>query len=54
MALASLPGRLRQYLSIPGLNAIELDVKDENGHIGPGIYSTRSARCGTSIPTATT
>jgi hypothetical protein len=38
MALASLPGRLRQYLSIPGLNAIELDVKDENGHIGPGIY----------------
>ena len=38
MALASLSGRLRQYLSIPGLNAIELDVKDENGHIGPGIY----------------
>jgi hypothetical protein len=38
MALASLPGRLQQYLSIPGLNAIELDVKDENGHIGPGIY----------------
>jgi hypothetical protein len=38
MALASLPGRLRQYLSIPGLTAIELDVKGENGHIGPGIY----------------
>jgi Putative glycosyl hydrolase domain len=37
MALAS-PGRLQQYLSIPGLNAIELDVKDEDGHIGPGIY----------------
>ena len=38
MATASLPGRLQQYLSIPGLNAIELDVKDEDGHIGPGIY----------------
>jgi hypothetical protein len=38
MALASLPGRLRQYLSTPGLNAIELDVKDENGHVGPGVY----------------
>ena len=38
MALASLPGRLDQYLGIPGLNAVELDVKDENGHIGPGVY----------------
>jgi hypothetical protein len=38
MALASLPGRLQQYLSIPGLNAIELDVKDENGYVGPGTY----------------
>jgi hypothetical protein len=38
MATASLPGRLQQYLSIPGLNAIELDVKDENGDIGPGTY----------------
>jgi hypothetical protein len=38
MALASLPGKVQQYLSIPGLNTIELDVKDENGHIGPGIY----------------
>ena len=38
MATASLPGRLQQYLAIPGLNAIELDVKDENGHIGPGTY----------------
>jgi hypothetical protein len=34
MPLASLPGKLRQYLVIPGLNAIELDVKDENGRIG--------------------
>ena len=34
MALASLPGKLQQYLAIPGLNAIELDVKDENGRVG--------------------
>ena len=34
MALASLPGKLQQYLAIPGLNTIELDVKDENGQVG--------------------
>ena len=34
MALASLPGKLEQYLALPGLNAIELDVKDENGRVG--------------------
>ena len=34
MALASLPGKLQQYLVIPGLNAVELDVKDENGRVG--------------------
>jgi hypothetical protein len=34
MGLASLPGRLSQYLAIPGLNTIELDVKDENGRVG--------------------
>jgi hypothetical protein len=34
MALASLPGRLDEYLALPGLNTIELDVKDENGRIG--------------------
>ena len=34
MGLASLPGKLQHYLAIPGLNAIELDVKDENGRIG--------------------
>jgi hypothetical protein len=38
MATASLPGRLQKYLAIPGLNAIELDVKDENGEVGPGRY----------------
>src|SRR6266516_8090512 len=46
MALASLPGRLQQYLAVPGLNAIELDVKDEDGHVGPGTYydAKRAAR----------
>jgi hypothetical protein len=34
MALASLPGKLQQYLALPGLNSIELDVKDENGRVG--------------------
>jgi hypothetical protein len=34
MALASLPGKLQQYLALPGLNTIELDVKDENGKVG--------------------
>jgi hypothetical protein len=34
MALASLPGKLQEYLALPGLNTIELDVKDENGAVG--------------------
>jgi hypothetical protein len=34
MALASLPGKLDEYLRVPGLNTIELDVKDENGDVG--------------------
>ena len=34
MALASIPGRLEQYASTPGLNTVELDVKDENGEVG--------------------
>jgi hypothetical protein len=34
MALASLPGKLQQYLALPGLNTVELDVKDENGRVG--------------------
>ncbi|HEY6068577.1 MAG TPA: putative glycoside hydrolase [Gaiellaceae bacterium] len=35
-ALAGIPGKLQQYLALKkdGLNAIELDVKDENGEIG--------------------
>jgi hypothetical protein len=36
MALAGIPGKLEQYIGLKraGLNAIELDVKDENGEIG--------------------
>jgi hypothetical protein len=36
MALAGLPGKLDQYIAMKtsGLNAIELDVKDENGEVG--------------------
>jgi hypothetical protein len=34
MSLASLPGRLEQYLALPGLTALELDVKDEDGRVG--------------------
>jgi hypothetical protein len=36
MALASLRGKIAQYVALKrfGLNAIELDVKDENGEIG--------------------
>jgi hypothetical protein len=33
MSLASLKGRLEQYLAVPGLNAVELDVKDESGRV---------------------
>jgi hypothetical protein len=33
MALASLDGKLAEYTRIPGLNTIQLDVKDENGEI---------------------
>jgi hypothetical protein len=36
MALASLPGKINQYIALKrvGMNAIELDVKDENGEVG--------------------
>jgi len=34
MALASLRGKLQQYLAMPGLNTVELDVKDEDGKVG--------------------
>jgi hypothetical protein len=34
MALASIRGKLDEYLGLSGLNTIQLDVKDENGEIG--------------------
>ena len=36
LGLASLPGKLESYFGLTshGLNAIELDVKDENGYVG--------------------
>ena len=36
MALAGIPGKLEHYIAMKraGLNAIELDVKDENGELG--------------------
>jgi hypothetical protein len=34
MALASLPGKLQEYVELDGLNTIELDIKDENGEVG--------------------
>jgi hypothetical protein len=33
MALASIEGKLEEYTSMPGINTIELDVKDENGEV---------------------
>jgi hypothetical protein len=34
MALANEPGKVDEYLRVPGLTALELDVKDENGEVG--------------------
>ena len=44
MALASVPGKLDHYLSIPGLTALELDVKDENGEVGFLLPASHLAR----------
>jgi hypothetical protein len=46
MGLASLPGRLEQYLELErdGLTALELDIKDERGQIGFTDGSLRLAR----------
>src|SRR4029453_13317414 len=44
MGLASLPGKLDHYLSIPGLTALELDGKDENGEVGFLMPATSLAR----------
>jgi hypothetical protein len=34
LALASIPGKIPEYLDLPGLNTLEVDVKDENGELG--------------------
>jgi hypothetical protein len=44
MSLASLPGKLQTYLALPGLNTIELDVKDESGRVGFVPSSVQLAR----------
>jgi hypothetical protein len=44
MALASIPGKLEEYIATPGLNTIELDVKDENGEVGFYRLAPRAAR----------
>jgi hypothetical protein len=48
MGLASLPGKLEQYLDLEreGLTAIELDLKDENGQVG---FRSRSLKLPTSV-----
>jgi hypothetical protein len=44
MALASVKGQIDTYLKIPGLNTLEVDVKDENGEIGFLLPATSLAR----------
>jgi hypothetical protein len=44
MALAGEPGKIDEYLAIPGLTALELDVKDENGEVGFLMPATSLAR----------
>jgi hypothetical protein len=44
MALASIDGKLADYLQMPGLNTIELDVKDENGEVGFHRLAPRLAK----------
>jgi hypothetical protein len=44
MALASIPGKVEEYLKLRGLNTLQLDVKDENGEVGFTPSSVRLAR----------
>ena len=44
MSLANEPGKLDRYLAIPGLTALELDVKDETGKVGFLMPATTLAR----------
>jgi len=52
MALASLPGKLDEYLDLErdGLTALQLDVKDENGEIG--FVSSSTPRLAVSVGAA--
>jgi len=51
MALAGLPGKLDQYIALKreGLNAIELDVKDENGEVGWPVNVPLARRVGSGM-----
>jgi hypothetical protein len=51
MALAGLPGKLDQYIAMKrdGLNAVELDVKDENGEIGWPVDVPLARRVGSGM-----
>src|SRR5262245_21474778 len=51
MALAGLPGKLDQYIAMKrsGLNAIELDVKDENGEVGWPVNVPLARRVGSGM-----
>jgi hypothetical protein len=44
MALASIPGKIDEYLALQGLNTLEVDVKDENGAVGFPMPSWTLAR----------
>jgi hypothetical protein len=44
VALASIPGKIQEYLALPGLNTLEVDVKDENGELGFAPASVPLAR----------
>jgi hypothetical protein len=51
MALAGLPGKLDQYVALKrsGLNAFELDVKDENGEVGWPVNVPLARRVGSGM-----
>jgi hypothetical protein len=51
MALAGLRGKLEQYIALKkdGLNAIELDVKDENGEVGWPVNVPLARRVGSGM-----
>jgi hypothetical protein len=52
MALAGLTGKIEQYIAMKadGLNAIELDVKDENGEVGFPVNVPLARKVGSARP----